>query len=75
MIKNKFVFLSPAFLFYNLIKHTNQSIFLSLLLCFFICFGTSFLHTRPFDELVELLELVDELLGDGLIFFEELTFV
>ena len=74
MIKNKFVFLSPAFLFYNLIKHTNQSIFLSLLL-FFICFGTSFLRTRPFDELVELLELVDELLGDGLIFFEELTFV
>ena len=74
MIKNKFVFLSPAFLFYNLIKYTNQSIFLSLLL-FFICFGTSFLHTRPFDELVELLELVDELLGDGLIFFEELTFV
>ena len=74
MIKNKFVFLSPAFLFYNLIKHTNQSSFLSLLL-FFICFGTSFLHTRPFDELVELLELVDELLGDGLIFFEELTFV
>ena len=74
MIKNKFVFLSPAFLFYNLIKYANQSIFLSLLL-FFTCFGTSFLRTRPFDELVELLELVDELLEDGLSFFEELTLV
>ena len=70
-IKNRSYVLSILGNIYSNLLFTNQSIFLSLLL-FFTCFGTLFLCTRPFDELVE---LVDELLEDGLIFFEELTIV
>ena len=71
VLKTRLIFLSDQCHIYFNLLFTNQSIFLSLLL-FFTGFGTSFLRTKPFDELVE---LVDEQLEDGLIFFEELTFV
>ena len=71
VLKTRLIFLSDQCHIYFNLLFTNQSIFLSLLL-FFTCFETSFLRTKPFDELVE---LVDEQLEDGLIFFEELTFV
>ena len=65
VLKNRLIFLTDQCHIYSNLLFTNQSIFLSLLL-FFTCFGTSFLRTKPFDELVE---LVDEQLEDGLIFF------
>ena len=71
VLKTHLIFLSDQCHIYFNLLFTNQSIFLSLLL-FFTCFGTLFLGTKPFDELVE---LVDEQLEDRLIFFEELTFV
>ena len=69
--KQLVIYKKPFILKFN--KVYKSEYFLSLLLVFTCC-RTSFFRTKTFDEFVELVELVDELLEDELVFLEELLF-